>query len=45
MGWENMAFDGKPVKFSHDEAARILADTPWLTDQIGAFIKDRANFM
>ena len=45
MGWVNMEFDGKPVEFSHDEAARILADTPWLTDQIGAFIKDRANFI
>ena len=45
MGWENMAFDGKPVAFSHDEAAKILADTPWLTDQIGVFIKNRANFM
>ena len=45
MGWQNMAFDGKPVAFSHDEAAKILADTPWLTDQIGVFIKNRANFM
>ena len=45
MGWENMAFNGKPVEFSHDEAAKILADTPWLTDQIGVFIKNRANFM
>jgi len=45
MGWENMEFDGKPVEFSHESAKKILADTPWLTDQIGAFIKDRANFI
>ena len=45
MGWENMEFDGKPVKFTKDEAAKILAATPWLTDQIGAFIKNRANFI
>lgn len=45
MGWENMEFEGEPVKFTHKKAAEILTATPWLTDQIGAFIKKRANFI
>ena len=43
--WRGVVEDGKPVEFNRPNLRRILTEYWWITEQVTAFINDRANFM
>ena len=46
LGWEGLEFEGKPVKFTTEQAYDLYADPnmKWLREQVDEFVADRANF-
>jgi hypothetical protein len=46
-GWQNVGLDGKPLKFSPDNARKLLSDNRfrWMRLQLEAATENRANFL
>ena len=44
LGWENIEWEGEPLKFSLDNAKKLVS-VQWIREQLDAFIGDRANFL
>lgn len=45
VGWEALVWKGADLAFSRAAAVEVLAETPWLRDQIERFAGERANFL
>lgn len=43
-GWSGMERNGRVIEFSSDEAAGILGEYDWITDQISVAVRNRENF-
>lgn len=44
-GWRNFVEDGKPIEFNRANLRRVLTDYWFITEQVNAFLNDRANFI
>jgi len=44
-GWEKIEIDGKPFKYSKDNAIHLMTEWPWMRDQVEEFVDNRANFI
>ena len=45
VGWGNIELDGKDLPFSKENAKLLYDRLPWVKEQVGAFIGERANFL
>lgn len=44
-GWRDIELDGKPLPFNPENVRRFYLRFPWVVDQLGMAIHDRANFL
>ena len=45
LDWDGVEENGKPIKFSKEEALRIYKTVPVIAEQVDKFVGDRANFL
>ena len=45
LGWEEVDWEGDPLKFSLENAKMLYTELLWLREQVVAFMEDRANFL
>ena len=44
LAWENLEWNGKPLKFTEENAVMVYREHKWLRDQAVAFFEDRTNY-
>ncbi len=45
VAWSGVGLDGSDLPYSADNARKLYKRLPWLREQAGAFVTDRANFL
>ena len=45
LDWSGIAWEGKDLEFSADNARMLYTELAWLRDQVDRFIGQRANFI
>jgi len=45
LGWDNIDWEGSPLKFSLENAKMIYSELLWLREQCVAAMEDRSNFL
>jgi hypothetical protein len=45
LGWDNIDWEGSPLKFSLENAKMIYTELLWLREQCIAAMEDRSNFL
>ncbi len=44
VGWSGIKIDGKPLSFSHENAANLYRRLRWLREDVDAFVSSRDHF-
>jgi hypothetical protein len=45
LGWDNIDWEGSPLKFSLENAKMVYTELLWLREQCVAAMEDRSNFL
>ena len=44
LDWKNFVYEGKPFPFNADNVKQIVAQFPWIREQMDAFISSRESY-